>query len=151
LFHQEWADQLFRLSHNSRLKNLSSLECLEKIHSKIIHGLINSNKSLPVQRYNSDFVVSNLVIISFSLIQYLCRNNRDINKETKIRQALEYVKIPCQTVRGNLRWVRLCEIHFLEFGYWIKWIYFREIFWDLYAFNGSSGNWEIVWFIVRIN
>lgn len=104
-FNQEWAEQLFRLARHSKLKSLSCLECLEKIHSKIIHGLINSDKKIPIQRYYSYFFSSMIFGFDrFSLIQYLCRNTRDNSKESKIRHALEYVRI---TVSKILSWLNL--------------------------------------------
>jgi hypothetical protein len=53
---KEWADQLFFYGHNPLLRNLSSLECLEKFHSKIINSLVDDRfdkKAIPVRRYLS--------------------------------------------------------------------------------------------------
>ncbi|CAF0790607.1 unnamed protein product [Adineta steineri] len=76
---EEWTKQLFYYGHNQRLRNLSSLECLEKFHSKIINSLINfDTQTISVRK----------------LIQFLCDNSRDNNKENKIRQTLEYLKLP---------------------------------------------------------
>ena len=50
---QEWAEQLFQYGHNPLLRNLSSLECLEKLHSRIINGLISDRfdkKAIPVRK-----------------------------------------------------------------------------------------------------
>ncbi|CAF2635840.1 unnamed protein product [Rotaria sp. Silwood2] len=78
---EEWTERLFQFGHNQILRNLSSLDCLEKLHSRIINGLIDSDKkTISVRR----------------LIQFLCKNTRDGSKERAILQALNYLKLPCQ-------------------------------------------------------
>ncbi|CAF4178785.1 unnamed protein product [Rotaria sp. Silwood2] len=80
---REWTEQLFQYGHNPLLRNLSSLECLEKFHSRIINGLVDDRfdkKAIPVR----------------ILIQLLCKNNRDLNKETKILKTLELLELPCR-------------------------------------------------------
>jgi len=50
---REWTEELFRYGHNPLLRNLSSLECLEKFHSRIIHGLVDDRfdkKAIPVRK-----------------------------------------------------------------------------------------------------
>ncbi|CAF3790284.1 unnamed protein product [Rotaria socialis] len=75
---REWTEKLFQLGHNQILRNLSSLDCLEKIHSKIIHGLIDLDKrKIPVR----------------NLVQFLCKNNRDSSKVREIHQRLESLKL----------------------------------------------------------
>ncbi|CAF0980766.1 unnamed protein product [Adineta steineri] len=80
---REWTEQLFQYGHNPLLRNLSSLECLEKMHSRIINGLVDDRfdkKAISVR----------------NLIQYLCKNTRDSNKETKILKVLEFLELPCR-------------------------------------------------------
>ncbi|UJR30175.1 hypothetical protein I4U23_017715 [Adineta vaga] len=79
---REWTDQLFQYGHNPLLKNLSTLECLEKFHSRIINGLIDDRGDKTISVRN--------------LIQWLCKNARDVSKETKILKALEYLELPCR-------------------------------------------------------
>ncbi|CAF1262910.1 unnamed protein product [Rotaria magnacalcarata] len=75
---REWTEKLFQLGHNQILRNLSSLDCLEKIHSKIIHGLLDLDKrKIPVR----------------SLVQFLCKSNRDSSKVREIHQRLESLKL----------------------------------------------------------
>ncbi|CAF1016252.1 unnamed protein product [Rotaria sp. Silwood1] len=80
---REWTEHLFQYGHNPLLRNLSSLECLEKCHSRIINGLIDDRfdkKAIPVR----------------NLIQFLCKNTRDVNKETKILKTLDLLELPCR-------------------------------------------------------
>ncbi|CAF5086450.1 unnamed protein product [Rotaria sp. Silwood1] len=78
---ERWAKQLFQFGHNQILRNLSSLDCLEKLHSRIIHGLIDPDrKTISVK----------------SFIQFLCKNIHDNSKEKTILRALDYLKLPCQ-------------------------------------------------------
>ncbi|CAF0835097.1 unnamed protein product [Rotaria sordida] len=78
---EEWAERLFQFGHNQILRHLSSLGCLEKLHSRIINSLIDVNRKTISVR---------------SLIQFLCKNTRDSNKEKTILRALNYLKLPCQ-------------------------------------------------------
>ncbi|CAF1472156.1 unnamed protein product [Adineta ricciae] len=74
---RKWTKQLFEYGHNQLLRNLSSLNCLEKIHSKLIHETLDrENNIIPIK----------------SLIQFLS-DNRDSVKEN-ICQALEACKLP---------------------------------------------------------
>ncbi|CAF3653024.1 unnamed protein product [Rotaria sordida] len=80
---REWTEQLFQYGHNPLLRNLSSLDCLGKFHSRIINGLVDDRfdkKAIPVR----------------NLIQFLCKNTRDLNKETKILKTLELLELPCR-------------------------------------------------------
>ncbi|CAF4599281.1 unnamed protein product [Rotaria sp. Silwood1] len=78
---ERWAKQLFQFGHNQILRNLSSLDCLEKLHSRIIHGLIDPDrKTISVK----------------SFIQFLCKNIHDNSKEKTILRALDHLKLPCQ-------------------------------------------------------
>ncbi|CAF1212762.1 unnamed protein product [Adineta ricciae] len=79
---REWTEQLFQYGHNPLLRNLSGLECLEKFHSRTVNSLIDdrSDKTISVR----------------NLIQFLCKGTRDVNKETKILKALEYLELPCR-------------------------------------------------------
>jgi hypothetical protein len=80
---REWTEQLFQYGHNQLLRNLSSLECLEKIHSRILNSLVDD-------RFDKKTIAVR------NLIQFLCcKNSRDIYKETKILKALEFLELPC--------------------------------------------------------
>ncbi|UJR16323.1 hypothetical protein I4U23_003229 [Adineta vaga] len=82
----EWAGRLFQYGHNQLLRNLSSLDCLEKIHSKIYHELLDRDKGIiPVR----------------GLIQFLSENHRDNSRERRICGALEALKLP-HTVKSNI-------------------------------------------------
>jgi len=53
-FFKEWTEQLFHYGHNPLHRNLSSLDCLEKFHSRIINGLVDDRfdkKAIPVRKY----------------------------------------------------------------------------------------------------
>ncbi|CAM4854342.1 unnamed protein product [Rotaria socialis] len=81
---REWTDKLFQYGHNPLLRNLSSLDCLEKIHSRIVFGLVDDRfdkKAISVR----------------NLIHFLCKYKSDSNKEAKILKALELLELPCRT------------------------------------------------------
>jgi len=75
---------------------------LEKFHSRIIHGLVDDRfdkKAIPVRKYFNHLIIFFLfLIIYFSLILFLCKNSRDVNKETKILKALDLLELPCRAV-----------------------------------------------------
>jgi len=63
---EEWAEQLFQYGHNPLRRNLSSLECLEKFHTKIVNVLVENRfgkRAIAVQRYIIRHCFSCLVFI----------------------------------------------------------------------------------------
>ena len=42
------------------------------------------------------------MLLGFSLIQFLCKNTRDLTKETKILKTLDLLELPCRTVGVSL-------------------------------------------------
>lgn len=92
---------MFQYGHNPWLRNLSSLECLEKCHSKLIHSLVDDRfdkKAIPVRKFVEESPLVRSCILGFSLIQFLCKTTRDLTKETKILKTLELLELPCRTV-----------------------------------------------------
>lgn len=51
---KEWTAKLFQYGHNPLVRNLSCLNCLEKLHSRIIYGLVEERgdkKVIRVKKY----------------------------------------------------------------------------------------------------
>jgi hypothetical protein len=72
LFFKEWTEQLFHYGHNPLHRNLSSLDCLEKFHSRIINGLVDDRfdkKAIPVRKYFNHWIIF-IFLISLILVWF---------------------------------------------------------------------------------
>ncbi|CAF4367532.1 unnamed protein product, partial [Didymodactylos carnosus] len=72
---KEWTDELFQYARNPFLRNLSGLQLLEKIHSKIVNGLVEE-----VRQDRKEIAVRT--------------NSRETETEQRILKALDYVQLP---------------------------------------------------------
>ncbi|CAF4392246.1 unnamed protein product, partial [Didymodactylos carnosus] len=82
---KEWADELFQYARNPFLRNLSALELLEKIHSKIVNGLVEEVRQDRQDRKE---------IAVRTILRMFCRNSRETEREQRILKALDYIQLP---------------------------------------------------------